>query len=71
MAKEHCENGHIGPFMYEGESEYIGSPYNQERHEFVTLTCQSCFVETQKLSVYEVADVLNTLVKLPISEKEK
>ena len=65
MTVAHCKNGHIGPFLYEGDSESVGSAYSLVDQHFVTLTCQSCFVETQKLSVYEVADLLNELVSLP------
>ncbi len=71
MTKFQCENGHIGPFVYDGDSEMIGSSYALDTRHFVTLTCQSCFVETQKLSVYEVADILNELVQLPKSKVTK
>ncbi len=66
-----CENGHIGPFVYEGEEEWTGLPYVQERHEFVTLTCQNCWTETQRLTVHDVADLLNQLVQLPTSKVNK
>lgn len=65
MTNTKCENGHLGPFVYEGDHETTGSPYMLVDHDFVTLTCQSCWKETQQLSVYEVADILNKLVNLP------
>ena len=69
MTVTDCSNGHIGPFVYEGESETIGSGYELDTRHFVTLNCQSCFAETQKLSVYDVADLLNELVQLPREKK--
>lgn len=65
MTKPQCENGCIGPFVYESEEEWTGPPYMESYHEFISLTCQSCWTETQRLSVYDVAILLNELVQLP------
>ena len=65
MTHHQCENGHIGPFVYDGEEEWTGPAYSEVLHEFVTLTCENCWTETQRLTVYEVADMLNELVQLP------
>ena len=65
MTHHQCENGHLGPFVYDCDEELIGSPYNLERHEFVTLICESCWAETQRLTVNELVDILNEVVQLP------
>ncbi len=57
MKNEKCKSGHLGSFVYAGD------------HNFVSLTCQSCGQETQRLSAQKVADLLNEIVTLPMHRK--